>query len=162
MCSLGMVCLLKKSRNLFSFGCNSSLRAIYRSLPLLLFLPAATKEPVHLREPLQGTWMVLSRAAWSLSPVPVGIAAPNQALRGGCNARMWRMPLSKDHCMWCPGRWHVPCLSLAPMLRPQRGPTSSPCLACHRAGQKPQKQQGSTMQEAVRSVWIFTRGSVTI
>lgn len=106
MCSLSMVCLLKKSRNLFSFGCNTSLRAICRSLPLLVSLPAAPKESVHLRKLLKGIRSALSGVAWSLSPVSVRIAAPNQALREGHSARMWRVPLSKDHCMWCPARRH--------------------------------------------------------
>lgn len=75
----------------------------------------------------------------------------------GCGGCLWARitacgALEEDMFPACP--WH-PCwegsqIQLMPGM-------------CHRAGQKPQKQQGSRMQEAVRSiVWIFTRGLVTI
>lgn len=128
-----------------------------------MFLPAAPKESVHLRKLLKGIQSALSGVAWTLSPVPVPIAAPNQVLREGHNARMWRVTLSKDHCMWCPARR---CFLLVPGTRaktPERSPIQSMPGMCHRAGGKPQKQQESTVEEAVRSiVCIFTRGSVTI
>lgn len=62
--------------------------------------------------------------------------------------------------------WKMICALLVPGIHaetPEGSHVQSMPGMCHRAGQKPQKQRGSTMQEAVRSiVWIFTRGSVTI
>lgn len=154
MCSLSMVYLLKKSRNLFSFGCNTSLWAICRSFPLVLFLPATTKESVHLRKPLKGIWMVLSGVAWSLSLVPVWIAAPDQALRGGHNARMWRIPPSTMP-------WKRTCSLFVPGTRGVPHPVHAWHVSQGRT-EATQKPQGSTMQDAVRPVWIFTGGWVTI
>lgn len=126
MCSLSMVCLLKKSRNLFRFGCNTSLWAIWRSFPLLLFLPAATKECVHCRKPLEGGWSALvlhGPCPLSLCGLLLQTRRWGKAIMLGCGG----CPLSKDHCMWCPGRG---CSLLVPGTHAERGPRSSWCLAC--------------------------------
>lgn len=114
----------KKSRNLFSFDCNTSLWAICRSFPVLLFLPAVTKESTQLRKPLKGHevfCLVLHGPCHRcLGGLLLQTRYWGKAIMLECGGRLWARitacgALENDMCLACP--WH-PCWDTRGVPRP--------------------------------------------